>query len=124
MGRFTRTLNEAELAAYDVIPAELARRVSVVSIPFLPGRYAAITLGNFVCVADDVPDDGTSALLAHELVHVGQWQNEGKLPFLRGYLGQFAGGLRQHRSWNKAYRAIGAEVEARAEATAWCKRCL
>ncbi len=124
MARFGRTLNPAELSAYDVIPGELARQVSIVSIPFLPGNYAAITLGKTVFVASDLPDDGTSSLLAHELVHVGQWHVEGKLLFLRDYLGQFVTGLRKHRSWNEAYRDIGAEVEARSEATAWCKRCL
>ncbi len=119
-----RRLNAREIDAYDLIPGDLARRVHVVSIPFLPGSYVAITLGRFVCIARDIPDDGTSELLAHELVHVGQWQEVGKARFVLDYVGHFARGLREYRSWNKAYRGIAAEVEARTKATSWCQRCL
>ncbi len=124
MGRFGRSLSAAELVAYDVIPEQLARRVRVLSIPALPGRYAAITLGKLIFVARDIAEDGTSELLAHELVHVGQWTNDGVIRFIGKYLSHFASGLRQHRSWHQAYRGILAEVEARSEASAWCKRCL
>ena len=124
MGRFGRSLNRAELIAYDVIPEQLARKVRVVSIPGLPGRYAAITLGKMIFVARDIAQDGTSELLAHELVHVGQWTNDGIIVFIRKYLSHFASGLRQHRSWHEAYRGILAEVEARSEASDWCERCL
>ncbi len=124
MGRFGRSLNRAELIAYDVIPEQLARKVRVVAIPGLPGRYAAITLGKMIFVARDIAQDGTSELLAHELVHVGQWTNDGIVRFVRNYLSHFATGLREHRSWHEAYRSILAEVEARSEASDWCKRCL
>lgn len=119
-----RALNEQELAAYDVIPRTLAQNVRIVSIPRIPGGFVGITLGNIIALTREEPDDGTSPLLAHELVHVGQWHYEGRVRFVLSYVNHFSKGIARHRSWGKAYLNIGAEVEARAEATAWCKRCL
>lgn len=124
MGPFTRALNQTELDAYDVLPPAVARQVLIVNVPFIPGGYSGITLGTFIGLATGVPKDGTSALLAHELVHVGQWESDGKARFVWDYLSQFVVGLAKHRSWNEAYRSIAVEIEARSKTEAWCDRCL
>lgn len=122
MGRFQRRLNQTEIDAYDIISQALARRVIVVSIPFIPGGYSGITLGNVIALTGQEPQDGTSALLAHELVHVGQWFELGRSRFVRFYLGQFARGLMKLRSWNQAYLSIDLEIQARSGASDWWRR--
>jgi hypothetical protein len=117
-----RSLTEHEIATYDVVDSDLARRVTVIRIRFLPGGYAGLTLGRTIFLTDDVSTDGTSTLLAHELVHVQQWADQGLVGFGARYLGQFVRGLAKHRSWNEAYRNIDAERQARREATAWNRR--
>lgn len=119
-GRFRR-LNEAEIEAYDLIPTDLAVRVRVVRLP-MPGPYAGITFGRVVVLGRDVPADGGSSLLAHELVHVRQWSDLGVIGFSARYLSQFASGLVRLRSWKAAYHQIGAEREARASAEEWRRR--
>lgn len=118
MSRRIRPLTARELAAYDVIRAELAARVRLIRIP-MPGPYDAMTLGRFILVGKDLPTDGTSRLLAHELVHVRQWAELGLVGFLSRYLSQFARGLIETRSWRRAYLGLEAEQEARAEAGRW-----
>ena len=58
----------------------------------------AITLGNHIWYRE--PDRAESrALLAHELVHVGQYRERGVLPFVVRYLWDFAiAGFRYSRS--------------------------
>lgn len=119
-----RRLNDIELDSYDLLPADLARRVSVVRIPFIPGGYQGITLGRYVLLARDVAADGTSTLLAHELVHVRQWRDQGLLGFSYRYLRDFLSNLVRTRSWKRAYRDIPAELEASREATDWQRRSL
>ncbi len=117
-----RALTPHEIEAYDLISPDLLRTVRVVDIPFVPGGFAGITLGRWVCLADPQPTTGESSLLAHELVHVRQWSEQGVVRFSANYLWSFARGLREHRNWDAAYRAIPAEVEARAEAIEWLRR--
>ena len=117
-----RPLNDLELASYDHLDPALARRVRVAKIPLLPGRYVGVTLGPLVVLQTDEPVDGTSALLAHELVHVRQWQQQGAARFIADYVASFATELWRCRRWNEAYRAIPAEVEARTEASRWAQR--
>jgi hypothetical protein len=117
-----RPLNDVEIESYDVLSPDLARRVRLINVPLLPGGYAGMTLGRVVLVAREIKPDGQSTLLAHELVHVRQWHELGLIGFSSRYLSSFARGLGRHRRWNAAYRAIGAEVEARNEATAWRRR--
>ena len=117
-----RPLNPIELDAYDVLPRDLASRVRVHQIRGLPGGYAGMTLGHHVLVARPVPSDGSSTLLAHELVHVRQWSDRGTLRFGASYVTSFARNLIRHRHWDRAYRAIDAEEEARREATDWARR--
>jgi hypothetical protein len=99
----------------------MASRVKVYEIPALPGTYVGLTLGRRVFLAEDVADDGTSGLIAHELVHVRQWSEQGPLGFSGRYLLAFLRSLVRTRSWNASYRAIPAEVEARSEATRWSR---
>ena len=114
-----RPLSAVELDSYRVLPRALAERVRVYEIPALPGNYVGITLGRNVFLATDIPDDGQSLLLAHELVHVRQWHEQGVVGFGRRYLWAFVRSLPVTRSWNQSYRAIPAEAEARAEAERW-----
>lgn len=117
-----RPLNDTEIESYDMVSADVARRVKVIDVPFLPGGYAGMTLGRTVLVSKPVEADGNSALLAHELVHVRQWSELGVVGFSARYLGDFARNLGTYRRWSRAYRNIGAEVEARHEATDWLRR--
>ncbi|MEZ5375476.1 MAG: hypothetical protein R2733_03130 [Acidimicrobiales bacterium] len=121
-----RRLSDTEIASYEHLDPALARRVRVAKIPLLPGRYLGMTLGPLVLMQSCEPDDGTSALLAHELVHVRQWREQGTVGFAANYLRSFATGWWQCRRWHEAYRNIPAEVEARAEASKWAeqRRCL
>ena len=88
----------------------------------LPGGYAGMTLGYTILLAKEVDEEGNSPLLAHELVHVRQWAERGRLGFSTSYLGSFARGLRVHRSWNRAYLSVEAEAEARRETAEWLRR--
>jgi hypothetical protein len=117
-----RRLNPTELEAYDVLPRDLAERVRIHRVPSLPGGYAGLTLGFHVLLSRPVPADGTSALLAHELVHVRQWAQRGPIGFPAAYLSSFGRGLGRHRRWEAAYRDIDAEREARIETTDWLRR--
>lgn len=111
-----------EIEAYDVLSADIARRVRVVMVPFIPGGYAGMTLGRIVLLARSVDGDGNSTLLAHELVHARQWSELGVVGFSARYLGSFARNLARHRRWGPAYRGIHAEIEARRETTDWLRR--
>lgn len=118
-GMAPRRLNRVELDSYTHIPRALAERVRVHEVSALPGSYVGITLGRHVVLATDVPDDGTSLLMAHELVHVRQWYEQGAVGFLRRYLFGFLRTLPTTRSWNASYRMIPAETEARVRADRW-----
>ena len=114
-----RHLTPFERELYDHVPAPLLARVRIVTVPFVPGGYAGITLGSTVFLKKSQQPDGFSVLLAHELVHVRQWNELGMTRFLQIYLGDFVSGLRIYRSWNAAYRAIRLETEARNVANEW-----
>lgn len=114
-----RRLTEAELAAYDVLPRALAERVRVQRVPFLAPGTSGMTLGRWILVTTDADHAGTRTLLAHELVHVRQWHELGAPRFLARYLASYLRHLVRHRRHHHAYRAIGLEVEAYAEAAAW-----
>jgi len=121
-GPRVRPLSSAEIASYDHLAPDLAARVRVVRLPVIPGRYVGITLGRFVCLDRDLPANGTSHLLAHELTHARQWAELGVVGFLTRYLGGFGRGVTRHRRWHPAYRDIALEQEARAQADAWAQR--
>ena len=112
---------QAELAAYDLVPPEIARRALVQKVPVLPRGAAGMTIGRFVFLLRDDARDGSSQLLAHELVHVQQYRRQGYLTFSARYLWHYGHGIVRLRNHKKAYRAIPAETEAYAAAAAWAK---
>jgi len=114
-----RRLNEIELDSYRHLPRSLAQQVRIISVPALPGGYLGITLRNVIVLSEDVANDGSSSLLAHELVHVQQWHADGRVRFLVRYVRDFSCGLARTRSWSSSYRAIRHEVEARESTTRW-----
>lgn len=105
-----------------MLPKYLARRVRIVTVPTLPGGYDGMTLGYTILLTHPVDEDGNSPLLAHELVHVRQWADQGRARFAGRYLSSFARGLKLHRNRKRAYLSIEAETEARLEAAEWLRR--
>lgn len=76
----------------------------------------AMTLGSVIFVSNDrygsVIDGEDEVLLLHELVHVNQWQKEGKIGFLIRYLGDYFRNRLIGLDHRVAYRAIGFEAAA------------
>ena len=110
-------LTPEQLARFDHVPRELVERVRFVQVPFLTPGADAMTLGRTVLVRRG---HGESLhLLAHELVHVQQWDRLGRVGFLRRYLGDYFRNLARLRRHRAAYLAIPLEVEARERARRW-----
>lgn len=117
-----RRLEGPELVAYDVLPTALAARVRVVEVPFLPNGADGMTVGTVVFLRDDRDTSGDRALIAHELVHVRQYAEQGPLRFLARYVRDYLRGRRAGSGHRQAYLDIDAEVEARTEEAAWRRR--
>jgi len=117
-----RSLTPAEIKAYDLIPESIARRARVITIPKPPGPFQGFAVGRNVWLTKPVEADGNSALLAHELVHLRQWNELGVVGFSVRYLQDFFKGVRTHRNWMKAYSNINAEAEARQLTRDWLTR--
>jgi Domain of unknown function (DUF4157) len=117
-----RRLEGPELEAYDLIDRELAERVRIIRVPFLAPGTSGMTLGRFVLLTSDTERSGNRTLLAHELVHVRQWAEQGRWGFLSTYLRSYFRELAARRSHRDAYLAIPAEQEAYAAASAWAER--
>ena len=66
--------------------------------------------------------DGTSSLIAHELVHVRQFAERGRLWFGATYLFHYLRNLARTRNHHRAYRAIPHEIEAYDGAATWAAR--
>lgn len=87
--------------------------ILVVSRLVAPGA-AATTVGRFIFVKPTAV--GSQRLLDHELVHVRQWRDLGRVGFLVRYLGAYLRWrLRRYPHW-AAYRRIPLEIEAEWEA--------
>lgn len=115
-----RRLEPAELEAYrDLLDPALAERVRVQQVPFLPPGAAGMTIGRLVLVTRDDDRTGARKLLAHELVHVGQFHEHGFVGFLWRYLIDYGRGLWRHRRHRAAYLDIPFEREARTLAKRW-----
>ena len=114
-----RRLTAQEIAAYDLVPADLARRARVQKVPFLAPGSHGMTVGRLILMLRDDDRSGQRTLLAHELVHVEQYAELGVVRFLRRYIGEYARNLRQLRNHRQAYLAISFEAEARAAAEQW-----
>jgi len=119
MASWGRPLNDVELDSYDLIDRDLAEKVRLFKIFYIPGGFDGICLVNSIFLTRPVPADGESMLLAHELIHVRQWNQRGVLGYLSWYLRGFGTNLRQERRWKPAYNIIEAELEAKREARAW-----
>lgn len=114
-----RRLEPVELDAYDILDRSLAERVRIVRVPILPPGASGMTLGRFILLRSDLDRSGSRQLIAHELVHVRQFAEQGVVRFLATYLRDYVRQLRALRRHRAAYLAIPAEVEARAEADTW-----
>ena len=117
-----RRLTAPEVAGYDLVPVEIARRARVQRVPVLSPGMHGMTLGRLILVLRDDDRTGCRKLLAHELVHVEQYARLGAARFLWRYVGEYFSNLRRLRSHRRAYLAISLEVEARAEAARWAAR--
>lgn len=117
-----RRLTPQEIAGYDLVPAEVARRARVQKVPRLAPGAHGMTVGRFILVLRDDDRSGRRVLLAHELVHVEQYARLGAARFLWRYLREYFANLVRLRSHRQAYLAISAEAEARAAAARWAER--
>ena len=117
-----RRLNPQEIARYDLVPAEIARRARVQKVPVLSPGMDGMTVGRLILVLRDDDHSGHRVLLAHELVHVEQYAELGLVGFLWRYVREYFGHLRRLRNHRQAYRAISLEVEARAVAGRWAEQ--
>ena len=118
--RPVETLGKAAAARFDHVPPSTVEKTKVRLARRLPRQADAMTIGRTIYVRPG--HEQSQALLAHELVHVRQWQQYGSLGFLRRYLGAYARNLVALRNHLAAYRAIPFEAEAREEAAAWKAR--
>ena len=117
-----RRLTALEIAGYDLVPVEIARRARVQRVPVLSPGMHGMTLGRLILVLHDDDRTGRRKLLAHELVHVEQYARLGVAKFLWRYVGEYARNLWRLCSHRRAYRAISFETEARASAARWADR--
>ena len=114
-----RRLTAEEVARYDLVPAEIARRARVQRVPVLAPGMAGMTLGRLILVLRDDDRSGRRSLLAHELVHVAQYAQWGTARFLWRYVREYGINLWRLRNHQQAYKAISFEVEARVAAGSW-----
>ncbi|MDH4144840.1 MAG: DUF4157 domain-containing protein [Acidimicrobiia bacterium] len=91
----------------------------LVRVPFLAPGALGMTSGRIILLRRDEPVDGTSVLIAHELVHVRQFAEVGRLRFGARYVWQYLANLVRFRNHREAYRNIAAEVEAYGAAERW-----
>lgn len=95
-------------------------RVQVLPIPGLlmkvwPDDVGAITLGNRIFMRPSRlfgDPQGIRLLIVHELVHVRQWREYGRLGFIRRYVGEYLRGRTQGLGHSKAYARNRLELEA------------
>jgi hypothetical protein len=85
-------------------------KVWVIEIPFEVGDRQAVTTGRIVFIHHG--DADSASLLAHELVHVCQWE-DGRRQFLWDYTSEYASNLARLRDHELAYTEISFEHQAR-----------
>lgn len=82
----------------------------------LGGRVTAITLDHVVLVNakrfEEVASGKDPILFAHELIHVAQWESEGRARFLCRYLTDYLRLRILGLDHDQAYRHIGYEWDA------------
>lgn len=113
-------LGKAGAARFDHLPPATVEGARVKTARRLPRQADAMTLGRTIYVRPG--HEASQALLAHELVHVRQWQQYGRFGFLRRYLWDYVRNLVTLRDHMAAYWAIAFEAEAREVAAQWKAR--
>jgi Domain of unknown function (DUF4157) len=114
-----RWLSQTEVEAYDHVPRAVAVRARLHRVRALPPGSSGMTFGHQVLLRRG--HEGNRKLVAHELVHVAQYADRGRVRFLIRYLADYARNLLRLRSHRQAYLAIPAEVDARAAAADWLR---
>ena len=89
--------------------ARRADEVLVVELPFTVPGSGAVTTGRIIFIRSDRSDDAD--LLAHELVHVCQWEELG-LEFLWDYTSEYVSNVVELRDLDDAYTELSFEREA------------
>ena len=84
--------------------------VYIVEVPFVVPGSDAVTAGRIVFIHRDRADDAD--LLAHELVHVCQWEEQG-LQFLWDYSTEYLENALEHGDLRDAYLEVSFERDAR-----------
>jgi hypothetical protein len=115
-----RTLTDEEQERFDLVPKTVTTKAKVMPISFVPPGFVGITVGNRIMLRKG--HEQKEQLIAHELVHVRQFQELGIPRFFARYLTEYVKGIVELRKVHAAYRAISFEVEAREEASRWAKR--
>ena len=90
--------------------ARRADEVRVVEVPFMTPGSDAFTTGRIIFIHTATADD--SELLAHELVHVCQWEEQG-IQFLWDYLAEYVENAVALRDPRAARLEISFEEDAR-----------
>jgi hypothetical protein len=85
-------------------------QVLIVEVPFDALSTDAITTGRIIFVRSDKAD--SADLLAHELVHVCQWEQDG-IEFLWNYASEYSQNLAELKDIDAAYLELSFEQEAR-----------
>ncbi len=116
--RKVRGLTSAEIAAFG-LSTDLGQRVRLIRVGWLGPGVRAVTLGRwvFLCHRELVGD--YSELLAHELVHVLQYERLGLSRFWWGYVSEYMRLLFKTRRHEVAYGAISYERQARVVSENW-----
>jgi Domain of unknown function (DUF4157) len=109
--RTMRALTPTERTQHIHVPEVDRDRARVAVTRFLFPGAGAMTVGHFVLIRPGREHD--ERLLAHELVHVRQWREEGRLRFVWRYFTAYFKGRYRGLRHRDAYRAIPYEAEAR-----------
>ena len=106
-----RALTTDERARHTHVPDVDRERARVAVTRFLFPGAGAMTVGHFILVRPGRERD--ERLLAHELVHVRQWREDGRVRFLWRYFSAYIKGRFRRLGHRGAYLAIPYEAEAR-----------
>jgi hypothetical protein len=107
-----RALTPEERTGNAHVPEVDRERARVLVVRRLTPGAGGLTIGRFVLIRRGREHD--DRLLAHELVHVRQWREQGRLRFVGRYLAAYLRGRRRGLDHRAAYLAIPFEAEARA----------
>lgn len=120
--RFSRLLVRSVLVLLVAVAAAVAAvmvvdwqarntdEVRIVEVPFMKPGSDAVTTGRIVFIQSDEADD--PHLLAHELVHVCQWEQQG-IRFLWDYTSEYTANLVETGDTHQAYLELSFEQQAR-----------